>query len=266
MRHAVIAVVGALLLLVVAAPAPARVRDDDVRTAALDTLKTNVHDAMLLEKNALALSEAGEKGKAEAEIKQSLTFLEGASDAAKFLTTSPMLAPYAKNDPWNNLSSDLESAIKDDRKAADAAPRRQGYLDVHYYLFQAAGWKDDIYKLVNGEVQHPMCTELINLQGPIMVNGVPQGQSQLSVDFSCTHAIKMIYIALPTSTVTQAVPDGTSKDVVLQAGRVIEVMVNGAKSGGVTFETDPPAAQGVPVDAIVPIAGDSYVDNFPEIM
>jgi hypothetical protein len=61
-------------------------------------------------------------------------------------------------------------------------------------------------------------------------------------------------------------PGRQRQGAILKAGNIVEVDLNGAKSGGVTMQTSPDAAAPNPVDSdIVPIAGDS-VEYFDEIM
>jgi hypothetical protein len=43
-----------------------------------------------------------------------------------------------------------------------------------------------------------MCSELINLQGPITVNG---GSSQLTVDVACSRPVSKLIVVLPGVTV-----------------------------------------------------------------
>jgi len=70
--------------------------------------------------------------------------------------------------------------------------------------------------------------------------------------------------------IQQMTTDGNAKAAILKATNVVEVDLNGAKSGGVTMQTSPDAAAPNPVDDIVETKGDSGkgapVEYFVEVM
>ncbi len=74
----------------------------------------------------------------------------------------------------------------------------------------------------------------------------------------------------PNELIKQLEADGGAKKVLLRSSNVVEVDLNGAKSGGVTIQTSPDAAAPNPVDDIVEIKGDSSKDTpmeyFVEVM
>ncbi len=100
------AVLASVLLLVRAATAPAKV-NDDVRTTALTTVKTNVDDAIKLEANAYKLWKAGEKAEAKKEIENSVKLLEGALPAADSLTPPLDLSKYVPDNSWERLGRNM---------------------------------------------------------------------------------------------------------------------------------------------------------------
>jgi hypothetical protein len=257
------AALASVLVLVLAASAPARL-NDDVRTTALHTVRTSVEDALALEGNALKQWNAGNKAQAAKELENAEKLLDGALPAADALTPTLDLTHYVPDNSWERLGRNMRDIIYWDKRALEKG------ASFHYDILLAATKKHDVYTLVNNEITHPACLEAINLQGPITVNGVPQGSSQLSVDVSCTRPVQKIVILTPTEAIKQMVTDGGAKAAVLKAANVVEVDLNGAKSGGVTMQTQPDAAPSAPVDDIVEIKGDSRdpstVEYFDEVM
>jgi hypothetical protein len=203
---------------------------------------------------------AGNKAQAAKELENAEKLLDGALPAADALTPPLDLTHYVPDNSWERLGRNMRDIIYWDKRALEKG------ANFHYDIVLAAIKKHAVYTLVNNEITHPVCLEAINLEGPITVNGVPQGSSQLSVDVSCTSPEQKVIIDLPKNTVVQMAPDGNAKAAILKAGNIVEVDLNGAKSGGVTMQTSPDAAAPNPVDSdIVPIAGDS-VEYFDEIM
>lgn len=262
MRNRLLGAGSAVLLVFVLSATATAQTNDDVAPVALTTVKTNVGDAIRLEKSALRLAKDGNQAGAKEEIKNAEDLLEGAYPAADALTPSPGLSTHAPGSGWEHLDFDIRLAARDDAKAVRrrGAPLNTG--EVEAALFQ----KNRIYDLVNGELTHPLCSVLINLQGPIEVNGVPQGHAQLSVDVSCTTPIKRVLVDTPDNAVTTKATDGGAKSATDYAAYLIDLFFGGGKSGGVTETTSPDAADGQPVDIeIVPIVGDS-VEYYPETM
>ena len=254
-----VAALASVLVLVLAAAAPAKV-NDDVRTTALHTVRTGVEDALALEGNALKQWNAGNKEQAKKELENAEKILDGALPAADALTPPVDLSHYVPDNSWERLGRNMRDIIYWDKKATEKG------ANFHYDIVLAASKKHAVYTLVNNEITHPVCLEAINLQGPITVNGVPQGHSQLSIDVSCRQPEQKVIVDVPMNTVVQMVVDGDAKAAILKAGHIVEVDLNGAKSGGVTMQTSPDAAAPAPVDSdVVPIKGDS-VEYFDEIM
>jgi hypothetical protein len=252
-----------VLVLVLAAAAPAKV-NDDVRTTALHTVRTGVEDALALEGNALKQWNAGNKEQAKKELENAEKILDGALPAADALTPPVDLSHYVPDNSWERLGRNMRDIIYWDKRAMEKG------ANVHYDLLLAAAKKRDVYTLVNNEITHPVCLELINLRGPITVNGVPQGSSQLSVDVSCTRPVQKIVLMTPNELIAKLEADNAAQKAFLRAPSVVEIDLNGAKSGGVTIQTSPDAAAPNPVDDVVQIKGDSKspstVEVFDEVM
>ncbi len=249
------------VLLLGASAAPAK-SNYGPRTSALREVRLGVSYAQTLEANAIKQSKAGNEEASIAEVKNALHLLNQVLPAAKSLTPPGIFKPWVHPGPWEKLISSLEYVIRGDEDSIHATTPE----GARYYLHSVSEAKENIYKLLDAEIRRPMCTELINLRGPITINGVPQGSSRLSVDVSCNQPEQKVIVAVPGSTVAQAAPDGQAT-VVVKAANVVEVDLNGATSGGVTIETSPDASSGKPVDSlIVPIAGDSHDEYFGEVM
>jgi hypothetical protein len=248
-------VLASLALLVGAASAPARVSDDDVRAAALHNVDANLGDAIKLEQNAVYLVDHGNEAGARSEIKNSESLLNKALPAADALTTPAELRQFAPPDTsWDRVGENTRSAITWDKRALEQSG---GALAT--YVGIALKKKEAVYSLVHAEIKHPMCSELINLQGPITVNGVPQGSSQLSVDVACSRPVTKVIVALPGVTVMKMIPDGQVIDAILSAADVMQLKMNAGRSGGVTVETAKPVTGTQKIETeIIPIAGDSH--------
>jgi hypothetical protein len=181
-----------MLVLAFAAAAPATV-NDDVRAAALHNVDGNLGDAIKLEQNAVYLVDHGNEAGARSEIKNSERLLNKALPAADALTTPPELRQFAPPDTsWDRVGENTRSALSWDKRALEQSG---GALAT--YVGIALKKKEAVYSLVHAEITHPMCSELINLQGPITVNGVPQGGSRLSVDVACSRPVGKLIIVLP---------------------------------------------------------------------
>jgi hypothetical protein len=127
------------------------------------------------------------------------------------------------------------------------------------YVGIALKKKEAVYSLVHAEITHPMCSELINLQGPITVNGVPQGGSQLSVDVACSRPVSKLIVVLPTVTITKMIMDGQAVSGILSQADVMQIKMNAGRSGGVTVQTIQPMTGAQKVETeVIPIAGDSH--------
>lgn len=267
MRQALAGLGAAAIVLVVVGAAPAAVRGNpDARTLALNTAKVDLTAALTLEQRALRSFHSDNRAGMHADLREAIDALNAMTAAAKELTTPNELrqaeGSAKKRDPWGIYSTRLLVARQEDEKAV--RQHEPGYEIVNSIGF-ANRLKEDLLDAVTNELAHPDCRELINLQGPIEVNGVPQGHAQLTVELACKEPIKSIYVDVPGEAVAQAVGD-TGDTASLKSGSVVQVSTNGAKTGGVTLETNPEAAAGEPLDVeVVPIAGDS-VEYFPEVM
>jgi hypothetical protein len=246
--------VAALLVLVLAAAAPAKV-NDDVRAAALHSVNGNVGDAIKLEQNAIYLVDHGNEAGARSEIKNSLRLLNAALPAVNALTTPPELRQFAPPDTsWDRLTQNTNSAIEWDKRALDESG---GALAT--YLGIALKKKEAVYSLVHAEIKSPMCSELINVEGPVTVNNVPQGGSQISVDVACSTGVSKLIVVLPAVTVTQMIMDGQAVSGMLSQADAMQIKMNAGRSGGVTVVTAQPVPGNQEVETeIIPIAGDSH--------
>jgi hypothetical protein len=247
------AVLASLALLVGAAAAPARV-SDDVRAAALHNVDGNLGDAIKLEQNAVYLVDHGNEAGARSEIKNSEQLLNKALPAVKALNTPPELRTFAPPDTsWERLIENTNSALSWDKRALEQSGGALATL-----VGIALKKKEAVYSLVHAEITHPMCSELINLQGPITVNGVPMTGSRLSVDVACSRPVGKLIIVLPLVTIDKMYMDGQAVSGILSQDDVMKIKMGG-KSGGVTVDTVKPipATQEVETE-IVPIVGDSH--------
>jgi hypothetical protein len=258
-----VAALASVLVLVLAAATPARV-NDDVRTTALHTVRTSVEDALALEGNALKQWNAGNKAQAAKELENAEKLLEGALPAADALTPPLDLSHYVPDNSWERLGKNMRDIIYWDKRALEKG------ANFHYDILLTATKKHAVYTLVNNELTHPVCLEAINLQGPITVNGVPQGHSQLSVDVSCTRPVQKFVLLTPNELIQKLDADNAAMKATLIGPHVVELDMGGAESGGVTIQTQPDAAPNAPVDDIVEIKGDSRspstVEYFDEVM
>ncbi len=110
-----------------------------------------------------------------------------------------------------------------------------------------------------------MCSEVIDLRGPITVNGVPQGPSTLTIDTSCTKPVDSVYVDIPQAVIEQFSAGGTATATVEDGGELLKVGMHGAKSGEVSIQTSPDLVPGEALnEEVVPIHGSP--DYFPEVM
>jgi hypothetical protein len=257
-RRLVVLPLGVLVALALAVGISARTSDDEVGTIALKTVDTNVGDAIKLELNALYLAQHGNVPGARQELENSRSLLEGAFGAADTLTPPADLTKYVPDNSWERLGRNIRSAATEDGDAL-ARPGRVSSLFVTLALQKKQG----IFNLVHPLVKRPECSVLTDDRSAIKVNGVAQNSGQLSVDVSCTVAIKRILVETPKNAVTQTATDGDAKAAALKSANTVQVVVDG-KEGGVTETTRPDPAAGLPVDVIV-IVGDSTIYD-PETM
>lgn len=260
MRALVPAAVVAFVLVLAGATAGQAKVSYEPRATALRTVRLGVHYAITLEANALKLSRAGKDAEAKKEIHNALHLLDQVLPSAKRLTPLRNYFQYTPTSAWQDLSSNVREAIALDEQALE-----QNGFGFRQDLYSAGHHKESVYKLVDDEIRHPMCTELVNLQ-QITVAGVP-GNPQLSVDVACNQPEQEFIVVVPTSVVTKLAPDGKATSAVLLAADVIKVDLGGATSGGATMELQQNPPADAPVDStVVPIAGDSHAEYIYDVM
>jgi hypothetical protein len=254
-----LAILAALLALTVTAAAPARSNDDE-RHLALVTLQANVTEALKAERYAFNYNKSGSVDVATKELRAAAVVIKDTEQVASYLTTYKWLDGIHGN-PWDDVRSNIDYILTDDERAASpgtsVARRRQ-------LLLSAGEKKNDLLDLVTAELKRPPCDEVIDLRGPITVNGVAQGHSTVTVDVSCTTPEKSIYVDIPAVMITGADTGGNGTEKIEKGGKVVEVDLHGTKSGEVTIQSSPDPAAGEQIDVVV-IAGDS-ADYFPEVM
>ena len=256
------AVVIALVALVAASTAGARTRDDDTRHLALETMKTNLTSAITAEKEAWLNFHRGNNAGGEHWLSEAEAALDGSENAATYLTVPSDVDNVFPDSSWANVSKHLHDALTWDQRALKKSEPVQTRKNL---IADALVRKKDLLTLVTGELTHPMCSELINLEGPFEVNGVPQGSATLTVEASCTQPEKSIYIDVPLDVIENAAPEGTATATVEDGGHVLKLDLNGAKSGGASMQTSPDATGGQPIyDEVIPIHGSG--EYFDEVM
>jgi len=119
--------------------------------------------------------------------------------------------------------------------------------------------------LVTDALGEPACTELINLQGPVKVDGVAQGPSELTVAFHCREKMRDYIVDVPDEAITKVMP-APGESYTMEGSHTLVIKPKTATSGSVTMETNPDPSDGQPVQSlVVPIAGDS-VQYYDEVM
>jgi hypothetical protein len=164
--------------------------------------------------------------------------------------------PAWMNDPgWKKLQTDSEkAAFYYDPYAMLAIRERRGENWIAGYINGALQAKDKALQAANA-LAKPPCVQVINLQGPITVNGVAQGEPQLTISLSCKVVIATLKIETPGQTVDSCSDPGhqctiaNSSDVTVQAG--------GSKDPSVTIQGSTLADGEEVIVDVVPIAGDS---------
>ena len=257
------AFIASLVVLGVASAAPGKVNGDP-RATALKTARLGVSYAISLENNAAKQAKAGNEAEAKKELQNALHLLDQVAPEVKSLTPPRDFNSWVLPNSWQTLNSRFQGVIGVDERALTSSGGNF-LLD----LYTANHVKQAIYTQVDNEIRHPMCSELINLQGPVTVNGVPQGNPQLSVDVSCNQPEKKVIVVLPmtAAAILKLAPDGAAKAAILLKANAVQVVMDGAKSGGATMELNGNPAPNAQVDSmVVPIAGDSHPEFFDEVM
>jgi hypothetical protein len=249
--------VGAVLLAAASA-APAGVRDTP-REAALKVVVANTKAAISYEKVALNYARAGNRAGMAAELQSARHALSPEIQAVQILTPPAALVSSEprKTDPWARLWEWRTEAWGDDSVAEDQPKHAIGLIDSALEL------KEKMLQLTTGEVKKPDCAVVTDLRGPIVVNGVPQGHSTLTVDVDCQKPIEFVLVMIPGDDMTQV--GGSAPAKIDGNGAVAELDVNDLlKNVTFTMETTPDPSAGSPVD-VVEIAGDSS-EYFQETM
>lgn len=251
-----IAILAALLSLVVVGSAPAQNRGEPSDVSAMKVVKVDVQAALTYESMALASAKKGNSAKAHQQLVNARGALSDMGDALKELVPDQWwayeyLKANHKDDPWTQVDREWYTASSADY---DAEIRVGSQLvDT---LEKANAAKEAMLAVVTQAI-HDRCLELVNLRGPIEVNGVPQGRSQLTVSVSCDDPIDELDLGILNAVWTQA-DAGSASTAMADGGKVLEVDAHGAKSVSVTAEANPDAAPGQQLEGdIVPIAGDS---------
>src|SRR5262249_7956957 len=153
-------------------------------------IKTDLGGALQLERNALAQSKAGDDGEAKTEIQNSVELLDSGLPAASWMDAPDRFdAVGAPHSVWSHFDIDYAEILTLDKRAL-----KQKGAALQATVHEALARKQDLYNDVTGQLRSYDCRELINLQGPITVNGVPQGQAVLTIDWTCIHAIRSILV------------------------------------------------------------------------
>jgi len=184
-----------------------------------------------------------------------------AATAKKFLSEDPAWMGKNSDGLWEQVLTLADAALGHDRLAMEHFKARKGSLDGLYELGEAITYKKRGMKIA-AELAKPACAILIDVRGPITVNGVPQGEPQATFAFSCTEPIRTIKIWTPGEQLDQCSAAGScaianGNDVTEQAG--------GTKQPSVTVQGNLADGEQAVID-IVPIAGDSYSYVVDEVM
>ena len=191
-------------------------------------VRLGVSYAQTLEANAIKQSKAGHEEASIDEVKNALHLLNQVLPAAKSADASRRSSsPGCTQDSWDEARPEPE--VRDHGRRVDSI-RARSPEGVRYELHTESNIKKNLYELVDNEIRYPMCTELINLRGPVKVNGVPQGSSQLSVDISCTKPVNKVIVVVPRRT-RSCGRRRRQATAVVKASDVVEVDLNGADVG-----------------------------------
>jgi hypothetical protein len=226
---------------------------------ALNTMKvarTNLETALNYEHRALIAAKDGEHERAHHDLSESRNALADARGAIGELMPPPAEAAAFdqanhRTEPWTHYDEDIVGIINIDKRAHE----RKG-AELVAEIQKSIGEKKALLRDLTSAI-HNACAELVNLQGPFKVNGVPQGTSQLTVSISCEDEIDLVdlWSAGSAWTNAQAGPDAVSTSA---GGHMLQVNASGATTVTVTAEGNPefPPMEVLWGD-IVPIAGDS---------
>ena len=127
--------------------------------------------------------------------------------------------------------------------------------DTIGWIRGAIAKKNAALKVAN-YLAHLPCTELVNLRGPIMVNGVAQGPWQLTLSFSCTVAIDEVEVEIPDAEIQSC--DGSGHACAVN-GDLVTLHASDSKTATMTLDTENVGDGNHFTSDVVPIAGDSVV-------
>jgi hypothetical protein len=245
------------LVVVLALVAGAAARGDEPSDLkAMRVLKTDLDAALYYETQALASAKSRDSAKAHEQLVNARGALNDMEDAVRELTPSTFYASQFlllnhTPEPWLRLEDQYANVL-----AYDADARFQVGSTLVTTLEKANALKHEMLDFVTAAI-HSRCLELINLRGPIEVNGVPQGHSQLTVSVTCDDPIEQLDLAIENVRWT-SVDAGKNATKTADGGKVLEVDAHGAKTVTVSAQTTPDAAAGDRIEGdIVEIKGDS---------
>lgn len=223
---------------------------------AMKVAKVDLEAALSYEKMALASARKRNSAKAHHQLVNARGALNDMRDAVEELAPPEWwdheyAVLHHKEEPWLKFGRNLGELEKLDLEA-----RGEVGGDLVELLEAANERKREMLDFVTEAIKS-RCVELVNLRGPITVNGVPQGHSELTVSISCHEGIDELDLSIHNLIWTEA-DAGADKAKVLEGGKVLEVDAHGAESVTVTAEANPDPASGQTLAGdIIPIAGDS---------
>jgi hypothetical protein len=240
--------------------APAAMRDDREAKAAADVV--NLRSAIVQEQYAIHAIEQGtpeSKQNALDAIHNSNRALAAVEESASNILYSD---PGWMNDPgWDAIKTDVG------RAAYFYEPRAMMFLREDHPASEVVRWIEGALKYKEkalaaaSALAKPPCVELVNLQGPFMVNGVAQGEPQLTIGLTCTQGIKSLKVETPHETVDACTNPGHA--CAITHGSDITAEAGDSKDPSVTVK-GPALADGEEV--IVEIKGDSIDYIVDEVM
>ena len=229
--------------------AHATTRDDRQDKAAADVV--NLRSAIVQETYAIHAVEQGSFDDALTALAHSKAALAAVDEgAASILYSDPTWMGHDSG--WSNLKTDAQ------RAASYYDPYAMLYIRDHRGDAEIVSWINSALKFKNKALQaanalaKPPCAQLLNLQGPFVVNGVAQGEPQLTISLRCSEGIKMVKIGTPGETLDSCTDAGQA--CTIANGSDVTAGAGGGKDMSVTIK-GPALADGE--KAIVEIVGDS---------
>jgi hypothetical protein len=237
--------------LVSAGSAPATTQDDREAKATADVF--NLKSAIVQEQYAIHAIQLGTKDSTENAF--DALYNSRKALAAVDVTASQILYfdPAWMNDiAWEDIKNDVgRAAYFYDPRALTYLRDNRPASEIVGTIEKALKYKEQALVEASALVKPP-CTELLNLRGPFMVNGVAQGEPQLTISFDCTQAIKSLKIETPKATIDKCADPGHACGIT--QGSHVTVQTGESKDPSVSVQ-GPALAEGEEV--IVEIKGDS---------